>query len=93
MKQLDQNLDMLTKFAAKHEKIAALTECGLKNLTEADWWTEALMPIVHKYPVSYLLVWRNYEKEWFGPAAGKPDAPYFVKYYNDDKSLFLKDIQ
>ena len=93
MSQLDQNLDMLTKFATHHEKIAALTECGLKNLTEPDWWTTALMPIVHKYPISYLLVWRNYKEEWFGPSPSKPDAPFFVQYYNDDKSLFLKDIQ
>ena len=92
MKQLDPNLDMLTKFAEKNGKIAALTECGLKNLTEPDWWTVALMPIVHKYPISYLLVWRNYKEEWFGPSPNMPDAPYFKEYYNAEKSLFLKDI-
>ena len=92
MKQLDPNLDMLTKFAEKNGKIAALTECGLKNLTEPDWWTAALMPIVHKYPISYLLVWRNYKEEWFGPSPNMPDAPYFKEYYNAEKSLFLKDI-
>lgn len=92
MKQLDQNLDMLTKFAEKNGKIAALTECGLKNLSEPDWWTTALMPIVHKYPISYLLVWRNYKEEWFGPSPSTPDAPYFKEYYNAEKSLFLKDI-
>ena len=93
MEQLDQNLDMLTKFAVKNGKIAALTECGLKNLTEPDWWTTALMPVVEKYPISYLLVWRNYKEEWFGPSPVKPDAKYFKDFYNNKKTLFLKDIK
>lgn len=93
MAQLDANLAMLTKFAEVHGKIAALTECGLKNLTEPDWWTTALNAVVEKYPISYLLVWRNASHEWFGPSPAKPDAPYFVEYYNSDKSLFLNEIK
>ena len=93
MSQLDANLDMLTKFAEKNRKIAALTECGLKNLMEPDWWTSALQPVVEKYPISYLLVWRNYKEEWFGPSPSKPDAKYFVEYYNAENSLFLNEIK
>lgn len=92
MIQLNANLSMLTKFADDHGKIAALTECGLKNLVEPDWWTTALKPVVDKYPISYFLVWRNYKEEWFGPSPSKPDAQYFMEYYNADNSLFLKDI-
>lgn len=91
--QLDQNLQMLCQFAKEHGKIAALTECGLKNLTDSTWWTSTLQPVVQKYPISYLLVWRNYKDEWFGPAPSKPDASYFRNFYQSDKTLFLKDIQ
>ena len=91
--QLDQNLQMLCQFAKEHGKIAALTECGLKNLTDSTWWTSTLQPVVQKYPISYLLVWRNYKEEWFGPSPSKPDAPYFRNFYQSDKTLFLKDIQ
>ena len=91
--QLDQNLAMLTQFAEDHGKIAALTECGLKNLTDPTWWTSTLQPIVEKYPISYLLVWRNYKEEWFGPSPAQPDKPYFLDFYNSDKSLFLGDIK
>ena len=91
--QLDQNLEMLCLFAKDHGKIAALTECGLKNLADPTWWTSTLQPVVDKYPISYLLVWRNYEKEWFGPSPAKPDAPYFKEFHAADKTLFLKDIQ
>ena len=93
MSQLDPNLDMLTKFAEKNGKIAALTECGLKNLTEPDWWTAALLSVVEKYPISYLLVWRNYKEEWFGPSPSKPDAEYFREFYKSEKTLFLEEIK
>ena len=90
--QLDANLAMLTKFAADRGKIAALTECGLKNLTDSTWWTSTLTPVLDKYAISYFLVWRNYKEEWFGPSPAKPDAPYFKEMYNKMNVLFLKEI-
>ena len=90
--QLDQNLAMLCQFAKDHGKIAALTECGLKNLTDPTWWTSTLTPVLDKYPISYFLVWRNYKEEWFGPSPAQPDAAYFKQLYEKDNTLFLKDI-
>ena len=84
---------MLCQVAQDHGKIPALTECGLKNLTDPTWWTSTLLPTVENYPISYLLVWRNYKEEWFGPSPSKPDAQYFVDFYNNDKTLFLKEIK
>ena len=91
--QLDQNLAMLTKFAADHGKIAALTECGLKNLTDPTWWTSTLTPVLDKYQISYFLVWRNAGHEWFGPSPVKPDAPYFKEMYAKPNVLFLNEIK
>lgn len=91
--QLDQNLAMLCKFAKDHGKVAALTECGLKNLTDPTWWTSTLTPVLDKYPISYFLVWRNYREEWFGPSPSKPDAEYFRQMYDKENTLFLRDIQ
>ncbi|MBR5326425.1 MAG: beta-mannosidase [Prevotella sp.] len=93
MTQLDANLTMLTKFAEDHGKIAALTECGLKNLTEPDWWTTALMAVLDKHQISYFLVWRNASHEWFGPSPSKPDAPYFKEMYAKENTLFLNEIK
>ena len=93
MAQLDQNLAMLCQFAEDHGKVAALTECGLKNLADPTWWTSSLQPIVDKHPISYLLVWRNYKEEWFGPSPVKPDASYFRDFYAADKTLFLEEIK
>ena len=91
--QLDANLAMLTKFAADRGKIAALTECGLKNLMDPTWWTSTLTPVLDKHQISYFLVWRNYKEEWFGPSPSKPDAPYFNEMYAKENVLFLKDIK
>ena len=90
--QLEQNLTMLCQFADDHGKIPALTECGLKNLTDPTWWTSTLTPVLDKHAISYFLVWRNYKKEWFGPAPSKPDAPYFKEMYAKENTLFLQDI-
>lgn len=87
-----QNLKVLCQVAKEHNKIPALTECGMKNMTEPTWWTSTLLPAVEQYPISYLLTWRNYKTEWFGPSPSKPDAPYFVEFYQSDKTMFLKDI-
>ena len=88
-----QNLTVLCEVAKAHNLIPALTETGMKNMTQPDWWTSTLLPAVEEFPISYLLTWRNYKKEWFGPATTKPDAQYFVEFYNSPKTLFAKDIQ
>ena len=87
-----QNLTVLCQTAEEHGLIPALTETGMKNMTEPTWWSSTLLPAVEEFPISYLLTWRNYKTEWFGPAPSKPDAPYFVEFYNAEKTLFLEDI-
>ena len=87
-----QNLQVLCEVAQAHGLIPAMTETGMKNLTQPDWWSTTLLPAVQDYPISYLLTWRNYKEEWFGPSTSKPDAPSFIAFYNADKTLFLKDI-
>ena len=81
---------MLCEVAKAHNLIPALTECGMKNLTEPTWWTSTLLPTVEGFPISYLLVWRNYKDEWFGPSPSKPDAQYFKDFYSNDKILFKR---
>ena len=88
-----QNLEVLCAVAKAHGKIPALTECGMKNMTEPTWWTSTLLPTVEGFPISYLLTWRNYKDEWFGPSPSKPDAAYFVDFYKSDKTLFVNDIK
>jgi len=88
---------MITKIGTKKGKIVAVTEAGGPLATDTDWWTTVLLETLRPYNLSYALVWRNAyqtKKEIaYGPYKGSPDELNFVKFYNDPKTLFLKDIK
>ena len=79
VKQLNADLTFLSDFAKKNGKLLAMTECGLKNMTDSTWWTRVLKPQMDKYPISYFLLWRNYKEEYFGPSPELPCAKDFKK--------------
>lgn len=91
-RDLTADLKFLSDFAQKNGKLLAMTECGLKNMTDSTWWTRVLKPIMDQYPISYFLLWRNYKEEFFGPAPNLPCAADFRKLYEAKNTLFLKDI-
>ena len=88
---------MLSKIGAEKGKIVAVTEAGGSIATDTDWWTTVLLETLRPYNMSYVLVWRNAYKSTkeiaYAPEKGAPSAPDFVKFYNDPKTLFLKDIK
>lgn len=93
VKQTTSDLDFLSDYAKKHKKLLAMTECGRQNSPYATWWTEILKPIIDKYSISYILCWRNYYKEHFGPAPDLCTKDDFIRFYNADNTLFLNDIK
>jgi len=75
--------------------VAALTETGQGSLPSADWWTATLAPILARHPVAYALVWRNAHDipgHFYAPYPGQQSASDFVRFYNDPKTLFLRDL-
>ena len=91
---LDKDLAMLCEFARKADCLVALTECGYQNLPDPTWWTRVLKPQIEKYPLSYFLVWRNFNlKHYFAPAPSTQDAPNFRKMVEDKRILMLNDIK
>jgi hypothetical protein len=91
-RDLTADLTFLSNFAKKNGKLMAMTECGLKNMTDSTWWTRVLQPIMDQYPISYFLLWRNYKEEYFGPSPELPCAADFKKLYQSKNVLFLKDL-
>lgn len=89
---INANLATLSSFAERNGKIFALTETGLKNMTDPTWWTRVLKPQMDKYPICYFLLWRNYKEEFFGPSPNLDSAADFRKLYEAENTLFLKDI-
>lgn len=56
-------LHIVIRTAEKKGKLAAFTETGLENVSEANWYTEKLGrvlsdPLVSRH-ISYVMVWRN----------------------------------
>jgi len=92
VKALTKDLDFLQEFAEKNNKIFALTECGIKNLPDATWWTRVLKPIMDRYPICYFHTWRNYKEEFFAPDPNQQSAADFKKLYEASNVLFLKEI-
>jgi len=50
---------------------------------------------LEKHPVSYVLVWRNAHNRpnhYFAPYPGQQTTSDFIRFYNDKRTLFLKDV-
>jgi len=88
---------IVTQIAKEKGKIAAVTEAGGSITKNTEWWTKTLLETLHPYQLSYVLVWRNPFNSKpeipFGPSKGCPSEKDFVKFYNDPKTFFLKEIQ
>ena len=92
---LDLNLKALCDIAKQHNVVPALTETGMESLGKEDWWTATLMPVLNKYPIAYVLLWRNAHNKpghFYMPYPGQKTVSDFVKFYNDKRTLFVKDV-
>lgn len=92
---LRSELDIVKQAGDKHKKLIALTETGYNNVPDSTWFTQTLLPVLKEYPICYVLLWRN---AWDNPtenyiaAPGKVSEQDFKKFYEDKKTLFVKDI-
>ena len=83
--------------ATEHNKIPALTEFGNAGLPDSmvdEYFLKAIAP----YKISYALAWRNAGLksdagyEFYVPYRGQGSANNFIEFYNDEKTLFQKDV-
>ena len=100
-----QTMNVVADFAKKHNKVAAVTECGMlygnsalvvKGNTRLDWFNEALAKIAPSH-MAYFMTWSNFDESNF-------DQPYmvsdkrgqelvngFIDFYNQPASVFMKE--
>ncbi len=84
----------LKEMATEKKKIYAITEMGLEKVSESDWWTNIVLPVIHNSGLSYALVWRNGRPDHFyAPYKGQSSEADFVKFYQLPETLFSKDVQ
>lgn len=99
--QLDSayhKIKIVSDFAKKNNKLAALTETGLEGIPNTTWWTEVLLKTLKrsKLKLSYVLVWRNdihSPTHYYAPFPGQVSVPDFMKFYNDPYTLFENDLK
>lgn len=93
MATLDRILGIMEQVSREHGKAMALTEAGYESIPDSTWWTQTLLPVISKYPISYVLVWRNAHNKpghYFAPYPGEPSAKDFVKFHEDGRTVFVK---
>jgi mannan endo-1,4-beta-mannosidase len=81
---------VVSDYAKSHNKLAALTETGLQNVSKSDWFTQQLLKSLKNQNLefSYALVWANTKDSYWTPYAGHAAAADFVKFKNDGYVLF-----
>lgn len=91
---LDKSLAVIDTVARTHDKVMAVTEAGYEGIPDSLWWTGTLLPALEKYPVAYVLVWRNARERvthYYAPYPGQVSAKDFVDFYKHPKTLFAAE--
>jgi len=87
-----KKLMIISDYAQKTNKLAALTETGFSNLTDSTWFTRKLLKAVTGYPdkpkLAYIAVWRNNDRSFYTPPPGHPAVSDFMKFYKDSFVIF-----
>lgn len=94
VKQLERSLSILSSYTKKKNKILALTETGIRMDSVDHWWTQDLLPVLKKYPVSYFVTWRNATNnpaECWGIYPGHYLEQDFIDFYRDPYTIFIND--
>ncbi|MEA5425919.1 glycoside hydrolase family 26 protein [Arcicella lustrica] len=93
-----KKLKIVSDYAKKANRLAALTETGLESIPNPTWWTETLLKALksEKMNLAYVLVWRNDVKSpthFYAPFPTQTSVPDFLKFYDDPYTLFEKDLK
>ena len=90
-------LKIVSDFAKNTGKLAAFTETGLESIPNPTWWNETLLKVMRDSDMElcYVLVWRNDMRSpthFYAPYPGHTSVPDFIKFYNDEYTLFENDL-
>jgi hypothetical protein len=92
---LERNLAVITAFSKKNQKISSVTETGLEGIKVFNFFSDYVYPIVTKYPVSYMLFWKNTHNSnvhYFIPVPGHPACDDFIYFVNKPDILTCENI-
>lgn len=95
LETVKNQLSFVAEEAAKRGKIAAFTETGLESVSIPDWYTKVLLPAVKDFPIAYVCVWRNAEKNekpghFYVPYKGHSAEADFKAFHDSGEAIFVK---
>ncbi|WP_132053063.1 glycoside hydrolase family 26 protein [Pseudocnuella soli] len=75
-------LKIISDYAIRKKKLAALTETGLSRLPQSDWFTALLQKALQSSTpqLAYVLVWANTKDHFWTPYKGHPAEADFIKF-------------
>jgi mannan endo-1,4-beta-mannosidase len=94
--KVNTDLSVITELGKTHNKVIAFTETGFEGIPDSVWWTGTLLPLIEKYPISYLVVWRNAcdrPEHYYAPFKGQASANDFIKFHNDPRNIKLRQYE
>lgn len=92
---LNRSLAIIDTVGKAHGKVIAVTETGYEGIPDNRWWTGTLLPALAKYPLSYVLVWRNAREKvthYYAPYPGHASAEDFKAFHDRSETLFAADV-
>lgn len=95
--QVIEKLHIVIELAKEKNKLSALTETGLSNVTDSLWFTQKLGKVLNdsliSKELSYAMVWRSDPKvHFYFPAEDHEAAPDARIFLNQSNILLLKDF-
>lgn len=100
--EFSNELAWLVEEADRRNKIAALSETGVENIPNPNWWTEQLAPSFKNNPkargIAYVLTWRNANNEreqrdhFYASHPGHSSAPDMKVFSELELFVFEDDL-
>jgi len=93
-----EKVKIISDLAQAKGKLAAMTETGLESIPDSTWFTNKLL-LVLRYKgakLAYVMLWRNdtrMKHHFYAPFPGQISVPDFLKFYNDEYTLFENDLK
>jgi len=88
-------MSIVSGIAQDRGKIAALTETGLERISDPDWFTQVLQPMLRKSPLAYFMLWRNADDipaHYYVPTADHPAAADFKAFCRSTDIILLNTL-
>lgn len=87
------NVEALSRIAKEKNKVVGVTETGLENNHNAEYWTVNCLPALKGRTCSMVVAWRNEKPSHaFGPYPSDASAADFNEFYSDNYTIFQKDL-